>query len=59
MASPAFDEQAFDVAAFDVAAFDLQESVGPTPTVTSGFDRRRMAMYVRRGSSWTLRRQGS
>jgi hypothetical protein len=59
MASPAFDENAFDVAAFDVAAFDVQLTVGPTPDVGSGFDRRRMGMYVKRGGSWTLRRQGS
>ena len=56
MASPSFDDQAFDSTnAFDTAAFDFVADVGPTPTVGSGVERRRIGAYVKRGGVGTLR----
>lgn len=55
MPQPSFDDQAFDATnAFDTQAFDF-DTTGPTPTVGTSFDRRRMASYVKRGGVGTLK----
>ena len=58
MASPAFDTSAFDSSAFDTAAYDLGGvEIGPTPdTGTSGFGRRRTAMFARKNADYVNRR---
>lgn len=55
MASPAFDDQAFDSTnAFSTDAFDFT-TAGPEPDVATGFGRRRMASYIKRGGVGTLK----
>ena len=51
----AFDPNAFDVQAFDTQAFSLEEDIGPTPTASGDFGRRRIASYVKRGGVGSLK----
>ena len=50
-----FANTAFSTSAFSVGAFSLEQAIGPTPTVSGDFGRRRIASFVKRGGVGSLR----